>query len=93
MGEIAHVRIVRAALRCGYAVYSVAPPGRHHHCFAMISEDGASRKAMDAEQGFITSTGDFVDRVTANTIARAAGQIIEDRKTGNPHVLYSEDLW
>lgn len=44
-----------------------------------------------SNQGFVTSTGRFVDRKEALAIAKAAGQII--KKQGNANNLYSEDLW
>jgi hypothetical protein len=90
-------RIVRAAVRFGNAVYSVAIPGRHHHCYALAAEDRADNR-FGEDQGFLTSTGRFVDRVEAMLIAVAAGQYDLTRPpradhVTNPHQLYSEDLW
>lgn len=42
------------------------------------------------EQGFVTSTGEFVDRVEGAAIAIAAGQI---KALKWPPLLYSEDLY
>jgi hypothetical protein len=39
-------------------------------------------------QGFVTDTGEFVDRETASKIAYQSGQIKEPKR-----ILYSEDLW
>lgn len=43
------------------------------------------------EQGFLTNTGEFVDRVEALRIASTSNQIIH--KHGNPNELYSEDIF
>lgn len=87
-------RIVRAACRWGSAVYSVPPPGRHHHVFA-LEKPSVHTKPGAEEQGFLTSEGRFVDRVEGLFIAQAAGQFNRpDLRPGeNPHQLYSEDLW
>lgn len=81
-------RIVRAAIRVGHAVYSVPPPGRHGDVFAL---DKATHQCAPEDQGFLTSTGRFVERDEALTIAAAAGQIIV--KTGPADILFSEDVW
>jgi hypothetical protein len=52
----------------------------------------------DADQGFMTTGGRFVDRQEAAKIATAAGQLIvaELKRRGSPippHTLYSEDVW
>ena len=91
--------IVAAAIRVdgilveGYAPYkvvlSVPRPGRHHHVGWFLGTHGVEHH----DQGFLTSSGRFVDRYEAYAIAEAAGQILV--KTGSPRVptLYSEDLW
>lgn len=85
-------RIVAAALRYRRVTYSVPPPGRHHSVMRLMSEKGLGTEAMH-NQGFVTSTGRFVNRCEAFKIATEAGQII--KKTGNPNSqdLYSEDVW
>lgn len=45
----------------------------------------------NAEQGFVTDTGEFVDRVEGLKIARECGQIV--KKHGNMNELYSEDMF
>lgn len=90
-------RIVSAAIRVpgidveGYAPYkliiSVPAPGRHHHVAWFLAANGVDER----DQGFLTSTGRFVDRKEAVTIAEAAGQRL--RVSGSQETLYSEDLW
>jgi hypothetical protein len=41
-------------------------------------------------QGFVTDTGEFVDRAKALIIAKENNQIIQ--KNGNQNILFSEDL-
>lgn len=72
------------------AIYTVLPPGRHHDCLRAIHEDGNRPSSCVDAQGFMTSTGRFVDRVEAGQIAITAGQI-EALKW--PPNLFSEDLW
>lgn len=91
--------VVAAAIRVdgitveGYAPYkvvlSVPRPGRHHHVAWFLGTHAVEHH----DQGFLTSTGRFVDRYEAYTIADAAGQILV--KTGSTHVpaLFSEDVW
>lgn len=45
----------------------------------------------NSNQGFVTSTGRYVDRDEAFAIVKAANQIMI--KHGNSRTLYSEDLW
>ena len=90
-------RIVSAAIRVdgilveGYAPYkitlSVPAPGRHHHVAWFLATYGVDER----DQGFLTSTGRFVDREEAVGIAVASGQRL--RVTGSEGTLYSEDLW
>ena len=61
-------------------------PARHHDVLFMIGQS----LALVAEQGFLTSDGEFVDRCAAALIATMAGQITNPRY-GND--LHSEDLW
>lgn len=46
---------------------------------------------QEIEQGFVTNTGRFVDRVAGLAIAKSAGQIVE--KHGSERILFSEDMW
>ena len=75
----------------------VPPPGRHHTVFAGVRgtcDETAKTRGFccGAQQGFVTSTGRFVDRKEAYKIAHAACQIIK-HSSSVPGTLYSEDLW
>ena len=89
-GERDRVRIVRAAIRTADGeVFSVPPPGRHHDVIRVMAEVGADTTHR-SEQGFLTSSGVFVDRWTAAILAVKAGQT-EKPRWGEK--LFSEDLW
>jgi hypothetical protein len=87
-------RIERAAIKhADGRVFDVPRPGRHHHVIALMREMGAvyaSRDEVGHVQGFLTSTGRFVDRAEARRIATAADQIIAEP---GGSVLTSECLW
>lgn len=73
-------------------VLALPAPARHHHViWARLFIDGQSSHPPKANQGFLTTEGRFVDRVEGLALATAAGQI--EKKEGNPHELYSEDMW
>jgi hypothetical protein len=80
------VTIERVAVEFTDVTMSLPPPNRHHdvirHHVALTGKYGSGR------QGFITSTGAFVNRRKAAEIAYAAGQISRPKK-----MLFSEDLW
>ena len=48
------------------------------------------KSTYKSKQGFLTSTGRFVDRIEAKQIAKAANQLV--REYGDAE-LYSEDLY
>lgn len=59
---------------------------------AAIQIEGVTQYAISgATQGFLTSTGRFVNRVMARHIAHRANQ--NPRNTGGDVDLLSEDLW
>ena len=85
------VTIVAAAIRFEGVIMFRPRPSRHHHILntvALWRDDAAL--SLQAEQGFITSDGFFVDRLEASKIALASGQI---KGLNAPPNLYSEDLW
>ena len=87
-----HETIDRAAIFYNGVIYAVPRPGRHHTVIAMMANEGLPNEAMALpNQGFVTSTGRFVDRYEGARIARAAGQII--REPTPPDMLTSEDVW
>ena len=96
-------RIVAAAMEKDGLILHAPPPARHHSLFALLK--GAPDPFLwDWPQGFVTSTGRFVDRREAVRIVLASGQplrVHEPGYRGLPPLaergedgeLYSEDLW
>lgn len=91
--------IVAAAIKEGGGVCSVSRPGRHGDVIRQMATVGIPIPIV-GQQGFLTSDGLFVDRITARKIAAEAGQIIKScvGTDGVPftreHVeLFSEDVW
>lgn len=84
--------IIRAAVRNPrYDIFSVSAPGRHHDCFRFMDSLSMAGIQNTHDQGFITSTGRYVNRHEACVIAKAAKQII--KKHAPLDELCSEDLW
>ena len=90
--------IERAAIKIDDTVHSVPKPGRHHDVIRVVYD--ATGKTVFGEQGFVTSTGRFVNRRVARKIAENAKQLIAGRRDndGIPYVatddrLFSEDVW
>lgn len=81
--------IVAAAIRQHGKVYSVPAPGRHHNVIYRIARI-EGKYQPDAEQGFLTEEGIFVDRIEAARIAMESKQI---EQLNWPPNLFSEDLW
>ena len=76
-----------------FLTISAPPPARHgtllHPFFALIGSDVGPRN-----QGFLTSTGRYVDRKDAMKIALAARQPLRADRGDRPNIeLFSEDLW
>lgn len=88
-------RIASAALRVAGEVWTLPPPVRHCHLVHAWSQshwrDGGPTPIPEHEQGFVTSTGRFVDRVEARRIAKEAGQLLPRASVGED--LFSEDVW
>jgi hypothetical protein len=74
-------------------LFSLPRPARHNHIIDHIidTNPAVKRVGYGYKQGFITSTGRFVDRAEGYVLARLAGQIV--KKHGAANVLYSEDMW
>lgn len=86
--------IVAAACLVEKLIVSIPRPARHHHILKAIFDATGKRRlscVAPEHQGFLTSTGRFVDRKEACVIARANNQILT--KTGPDDILFSEDLW
>lgn len=80
--------IVAASILFRGVACTLPPPARHHHVLLAIHALYPDDIIGPDEQGFVTSTGRFVDRPEAMRIARRAQQTFSD----HPH-LFSEDLW
>ncbi len=87
--SITSVRVTHAAIRHGDLVHVVRPPKRHHHIIHALAELGCETP-IRGEQGFLLSDGTFATRRKAETVARAAGQLVGAMKGS---ILTSEDLW
>ena len=73
-------------------VITAPPPARHHHLLAPMHDYGARPVEFD-DQGFITSTGRYVERVEALQIVLSSGQSMIDHPSRHNTWLFSEDLW
>lgn len=67
------------------------PPARHHTLLHPMYD--AYRVTAFEDQGFITSTGRYVEREEALRIAIASGQPMIDHPSRHARDLFSEDLW
>jgi hypothetical protein len=73
-----------AAIKRGELVYSIARPARHHDIIHAVARDSnAPFPFGGSTQGFLTESGDFVDR-------EAAFKLTGKGRHGK---TYSEDLW
>lgn len=84
-------RIVAAAIR--QTETGCVFTGPHHHIIIrdLVEMGVAERVGMGFEQGFLTSTNEFVNRELAASIALACGQITHLKYQKNQ--LFSEELW
>ena len=83
--------IAAAAIKYKDIIVSMPRPNRHHNIISAIYNLWAIKTGSNGVQGFITSTGEFVDRKEGLQIARDNNQIIY--KNGNDLILFSEDMW
>ena len=75
-----------------YLTITAPPPARHGSIMhPFVTATGKRIPCQD--QGFVTSSGRYVDRQEAFKIAAAAGQPIIDHPSKIDGTLYSEDLW
>lgn len=84
-----NITIIAAAIKNGDKIYTLPPPNRHHHIIEIMPFPRDIGKDVC---GFLTSTGNYVDRKEALSIAKASKQIIKSCG-GDEHQLYSENLW
>lgn len=73
--------------RAVQTIVSAPPPARHHNLFAL------AWPVVPTEQGFLTSSGRFVDREEGLKIALGSGQPMIDHPSRHDRLLFSEDLW
>lgn len=72
-------------------IITVERPGRHHNViWRMVRELGYTPPII-GEQGFVTETGEFLNRIDAKAEAIRCNQILEGE--GKHFELYSEDVW
>lgn len=71
-------------------LFQLPKPNRHHHCIELAARQ-LNKPVSDGTQGFMTSTGRYVLREEALTIAKAANQLLPRHK--HPRELFSESLW
>lgn len=83
-------KIAHAAIKTDQGVVIVGK--RHHNCIAIMVECGYPTP-VKGTQGFVDSSGCFVDRADALIIARDAGQLEGRKKHGPSNILFSEDLY
>lgn len=83
----------------GEEVTVVVTGYRHSNCFDIMTKCGVPmlKDRWDEEQGFITNTGEFLNRKEAFKHALYCGQLStttrESKKDRNEDELYSEDLY
>lgn len=75
----------------------ILPCHRHHDGYHILRDLDVDWKQFEITQGFITSSGDFLDRVEAYTEAKRCGQISaqarHDKAMTGVEELFSEDLY
>ena len=79
-------RIVAAALKLSSGQIVTKPPPVRHPTLILDANN-----PLCYEQGFLTDSGEFVDREEAYRIALKAKQLVP-RQSDGPR-LYTEDLW
>lgn len=83
-------KIVGVAIRHRGVVCALPRPARHHHVIRAIVAATGDVVGGDSEQGFVTSDGRFLGRISARALAQ------DNRQTTafqSPSHLFSEDLW
>ena len=84
--------IVAAAIQIDGLTLSLPQPARHGQVMHSAEIAGVPTYLINCgTQGFLTSTGRFVNRVMARHIAHRADQ--NPKSTGGDVELFSEDLW
>lgn len=85
--------IVGVAAKAYGKLYQLPKPNRHHHLLdIMYKEKNEAFQVAADEEGFITSTGRYVNREEGLVIAEKANQVIAERHRPGSE-LYSESVW
>lgn len=74
-----------------YLIISALPPARHPSLMNPLHDKHGI--IPSADQGFVTSTGRYVEREEALQIAIGSGQPMIDHPSRHHRWLFSEDLW
>ncbi len=90
MPEVKLEFIISAAIKHEDVIFSLPRPSRHYHIAHKMYDMGLPKTAQQY-QGFLTTTGRFVDRKEAATLAMVNGQIVKPKFVSDE--LFSEDLW
>ena len=90
--------VLQAALLINGEIWTLPRPARHHilvqaWCnshwdYNSETQTGKPGRIPQHEQGFITTSGEFISREQAALLAFESEQIIEEKR-----ILFSEDLW
>ena len=92
MSKTTTEKIVSVAIKYKGEIYVQPRPCRHHHVIRAIAEkNGVGVNGSDV-QGFLSTTGRFVNRVEGLKIALAASQVLDPANIRAGR-LFSEDLW
>lgn len=86
--------IIAVAILYDGVVFSVAKPARHHDVIKKhFDETGLKGSGDQNGQGFLTDTGEFLDRKASAIHTRECGQFTDRVKIGHKKRLFSEDVW
>lgn len=82
-------------VRCypDHLTISAPPPARHHTLLHTTYGAFSNTCVLFEDQGFLTSSGRYVQRAEALKIALASGQPMIDHPSRHDRWLFSEDLW
>lgn len=96
--------IIAAAVKIADVVCYIPAPARHHNILHSLSKSFSKRTDrgyLEETQGFITDTGEFLNREDAMKHVISCGQgtprrhslLCENKTTYSGPKLFSEDLW
>jgi hypothetical protein len=94
VSRVERLPLTHVAVRHKGVVWSLPSPYRHHHIFSIMNYLGVPGPFdgdMREDQGFLDSSGRYLNRKQAFINADLNGQIKNGKIIGG--VLTSEDLW